>query len=68
VYLPAGATLLQIESQLTSLAQLGEQFGAVSPVCFDAFARFTCANTYPKCVTSDDNSKAPNFFFFFLIF
>lgn len=46
-----------MEAQLKPLVQLSSLIGAVSPDCFDAYARYSCSLAYPKCVTNGNNCK-----------
>lgn len=58
VFLPDKVGLATVEAQLKPLVQLSSLIGAVSPDCFDAYARYSCSLAYPKCVANGNNSAS----------
>jgi hypothetical protein len=58
IFLPDHTGVPQIEQQLKVLYKFRALLGQVSPVCLDAYSRYSCSKAYPKCVTGDStNSK-----------
>lgn len=60
VFLPNQVGLATVEAQLKPLVQLGTLLGAVSPDCFDAYARYSCSLAYPKCVPANGSNRKYN--------
>ncbi|KAI7904604.1 uncharacterized protein BX663DRAFT_502931 [Cokeromyces recurvatus] len=57
-FISNNASITTVEAELARpLNGLGELVKDISPVCFDAFARYECSKAYPKCVADNNSTK-----------
>ncbi|EIE90347.1 hypothetical protein RO3G_15058 [Rhizopus delemar RA 99-880] len=56
-----GTSIPLLEQQLTHLVNISHGFNQIAPTCVDAYYRYACSFTYPKCDNNGRSHKANRF-------